>query len=718
LNLEDAHWADPTTLEVISRTLDRIDSIPTLVLITGRPEFTPAWSTHPNVSVVSLDRLSDAQCEGLISEIIAGDEVRREAIEQILDHSDGNPLFVEELSAAFVQSGSTGDAVPDTLHGSLMARLDHLGDAKRTAQLCSVLGRQFARPLLMRLHGSASGAVEANLSLLVANDVLHPLGQAEEGRFQFKHALLRDAAYESLLLAERRRLHERCGRQLEEGFPEVAQTEPELLAHHFRQAGMALEAAGYLERAGDRASASAAYVEAIASYRDALSETAKLQDTSGAQRELRVLLKLGPPLTIIDGAQSATVRQTYARAEKLGQSVNDLDGRFKALWGLWYNANVGRDYERAAECAEKLVALSEQSGDDAHVLEAIHCRWSSAMFRGECKKAIDDAERGSKLYRRNRHHRLAVCAYGVAGSAQVTTGQFDAALGHIAEAVALARDLNHPHSLAHALMTGLSVAATAADYHTLREWGEALAAVADTYNFPPQRAVAAFFLEWGNARKGELDLARLRSTFDTVVAIGPLTLIYVALYAEQLLAIGQTEEAFSVIDHFVGALKFPFGFYLPEIYRIRGESLAARDRPDEARLQLQRAVEKAREQGAELFALRALMLNDPWQQSGTAIIRRSVLHASLYRQFGRSRRSIECRCNQQNRPGYEREHCRHGRMFQIYKLLRGNDRSVPGLSSEIALQLLFAGVREAVDEFLAAKSDDFVEIYERVGTWL
>ena len=616
LNLEDAHWADATTLELMTLLITGIGGVPLLAVITGRPEFAAPWSGRSKVSVIGLDRLNDSDCEALIREIMPVDSLGHATVEKILARSDGNPLYVEELSAAVIEAGSKGGAiVPDSLQSSLMARLDQLGDAKSTAQLCAVLGRQFARPLLAEVQNDSTAALDSNLALLVAHDVLNRLGRANEGRYEFKHALLRDAAYESLLLAERRRLHERCGRQLEQNFPEVVESEPELLGYHFTEARLPLEAGDYLERAGDRASAGAGYVEAIASYRDALRQAAQLPEGEARERrELRILLKLGPALTIIDGAQGVTVREAYQQAEQLGRKVDDLDGRFKALWGLWYNANVGRDYARASGFAEELVALSDQSRDDGHVLEALHCRWSSGMFRGEVPGSIADTERGVRIYKRDRHHRLAalfgghdpgVCAHGVAASCQVTAGQFEAAMRNAIDAVALAEELRHPHSIAHALMVGLYVAVTAGDLENLNKWIEQLAAIADTYNFPPQRAVAAFFRDWEIAQSGEWDAQRLRSRFDTVIAIGPITLVYIAMFAEELLKHGETEEALSVIDRLLGTLKFPFGYFLPEVYRIRGQCLAALGRQVEANDQFRQAVELASEQGSQLFALRA-----------------------------------------------------------------------------------------------------------------
>jgi class 3 adenylate cyclase/tetratricopeptide (TPR) repeat protein len=641
LVLEDAHWADATTLEVMRLLINGIASIPLMFVITGRPEFAPPLSESGDISTIRLERLNDEACEGLIREIIATGDVQQSMIETILTHSDGNPLYVEELTAAVLGSGfAERQIVPDTLQGSLMARLDQLGEAKRTAQLCAVLGRRFGWPLLAEVHDGAPALLETNLSLLVAHDVLHPVGPTAERRYQFKHALLRDAAYESLLLTERRRLHERCGRTLEQRFSEVVQSEPELLALHFRNAGLASEATDYLERAGDRSSESASYIEAIASYRDALLELVKLPEAEARDwRELKILLKLGPALSIIDGAQCGSVREVYERAETLGRQVGDLDSRFKALWGLWYNANVGHDYSKASEFADQLVELSEQSHDDAHMLEALHCRWSSALFRGECATTISDSQRGSELYRPDRHHRLAaifgghdsgVCAGGCGGSALVSAGQLDAGIRTILDSISLAEALHHPHSIAHALMCGLNAAVTGRDYDNLEVWGARLSDLAETYNFPPQRAIAAFFLEWRKAQSGEANLECLRSTFDAVVALGPFTLLYTALFAEELLRAGEAKLAIALIDDLLETPKSSFGFYLPEVHRVRGECLVALGRNQDASEELGQAAKVATEQGSELFGLRASLAllkcceSDDRRDSAIAALRRSL----------------------------------------------------------------------------------------------
>ncbi|HEX4095718.1 MAG TPA: AAA family ATPase, partial [Caulobacteraceae bacterium] len=355
--LEDAHWIDATTLELLASLIGSASDVPLLTVITARPEFVSPWTGRAEVSILGLDRLNSRDCEGLVREMAASLALQNETVKEIVSRSDGNPLFVEELSAAVLETqGSAGQGVPDSLQSSLMARLDQLGDAKQTAQVCSVLGRRFARPLLMHVADLAPAALDANLSMLVASDIIRPLGGAGEGRYEFKHALVRDAAYESLLLAQRRRLHEACGRQIERSFPEAARAEPELLAQHFRLAGLPREASAYAEQAGDRAATAHAMVEAFSSYEDALRQAELLPESPERDRHiLALLLKLGPALVVVKGIQNPELRAIYHRAEALSRAVGDADALFKSVWGLWFNTNVAGELDKAAAFAQELV---------------------------------------------------------------------------------------------------------------------------------------------------------------------------------------------------------------------------------------------------------------------------------------------------------------------------------------------------------------------------
>jgi class 3 adenylate cyclase/tetratricopeptide (TPR) repeat protein/ABC-type transport system involved in cytochrome c biogenesis ATPase subunit len=619
LLLEDAHWIDATTLELLTRLVDSAGDVRLLVVITARPAFASPWSGRAEISTIGLDRLNKRSCEGLVRQIAGAASLENRTVEEIIARSDGNPLFVEELSAAvFETKTSSAQGVPDSLQSSLMARLDQLGDAKRTAQVCSVLGRHFARPLLSYVVGLTPAFLDANLSLLVERNIIRPIGGGGDGRYEFKHALVRDAAYESMLLSHRRRLHEACARSLEQSFPEVARVEPELLAQHFSLAGLAREASAYAEQAGDLATAACAYVEAIANYEDALRQNGLLPE--GQERDrlaLGLLLKLGPAIGMVRGAQDPELRDIYSRAERLSRTVGDPDDLFKAVWGLWYNANIARELDNAAAFAQELVVIGAESGDEDLALEALHCRWSSAMFRGDSRGCSIDAQRGTELYDKSRHHKLGfifgghdpgVCALVCDGIALICQGHVDRGLRAVDAAIALAEELDHPGSLAHSFMPALASTTIIRSFALVRAHAVRTLEVARKFNLPPQQTVATYHLAWLEAETGDLadGLRRMEAIYDRVTKTGPYILLYKAMYVEQLLKSGQTREALAMADDAITHLRFPdMGFALPELFRVSGDCLAALGRRDEAVVQLTKAEAMAMRDGAGLFRLRA-----------------------------------------------------------------------------------------------------------------
>ena len=621
LLLEDAHWIDPTTHELMTRLIATVASAPLLIVVTARPNFASPWNGRPHVTALTLDRLTLPQCRRVIAAEAGTRPLDPTIVDEIVAKSDGNPLFLEELTlGALGSSVRGGHVVPATLQDSLMARLDGLGEVKEIAQLAAVIGRRFSKPLLAELSPLGAAALEADISTLIAAEVVYPVAGTDAETYEFKHALIRDAAYESLLHAKRSRMHGAIARALEERFASVVETEPELLAHHFAQAGDGARASHYSESAGDRAAGRFAYAEAIASYRDALTQNALAP--AGAERDLRelaLLLKLGPALSIILGPQHVEVGQTYARAAEIARLADHLPDLFKSIWGLWYNGTIGRDLETAREHAEQLVILGERIGDDDHVLESIHCRWSTAMFRGEYPRAAADASKGIAIYDPARHHALAaifgghdpgVCAYGVHASANCISGSVDEGLRLADECVALAERLDHPHSLAHAFLNALIAYSCARDAQGAWGLSERMCELADKYNFPPQRSVGVFFLGWASAQGEEFEsgLAGMEAEYPRVMALGPMPSFYTALLGDELIKAGRAGEALTILDRTLASLKFPtLGHYLPELHRVRGEALAALgpDHSEAARRALRKAVELANGQGARLFELRA-----------------------------------------------------------------------------------------------------------------
>jgi predicted ATPase len=267
LVLEDAHWIDPTTLELMTRLADSLSHARLLALVSARPDFAAPWLTRPQATVLTLNRLSRAECARLVANVAAARGLQAETVAAIVAKTDGVPLFVEELTKSVVEStGEDSAAVPSTLKDSLMARLDRLDEAREVAQIAAVIGRQFGFALAVAIAARDGAVLDAALDKLVAAGIVFPEGRGLERGFGFKHALVRDAAYESLLLGRRREWHERIARALEQSFPEAVANEPELLAYHFAEAGSAVPACDYRMRAGDRAVSRSAYQEAVAHF--------------------------------------------------------------------------------------------------------------------------------------------------------------------------------------------------------------------------------------------------------------------------------------------------------------------------------------------------------------------------------------------------------------------------------------------------------------------
>ena len=462
LVIEDAHWIDATTLELLTRLTDSIGQARLLAVVTARPDFAAPWQTRPHATLLTLGRLGRAECAELVAGVAASHGLSADTLAAIVAKTDGVPLFAEELTKSVMESaGEDSAAVPATLKDSLMARLDRLGAAREVAQIAAVIGRQFPTSLLNVLMLGRRTDLEDALTKLVAAGIVLPEGRGLEQSFSFKHALTRDAAYESLLLSRRREWHERIARVLEKQFSDVAAAEPDLLAHHFGEAGLAEPACDYRMRAGDQAVSRSAYKEAIAHFSAGLkSAEAIVPADERSRRQLDFLLKLGPALMVMRGIQSDNVEAVYQRAEEIGAALGNDTAVYQAKWGLWLNANSKRKTAQARSRADELVALAQGSVDSDLLLEAYHCRWSTAFFCGDVTTALADSGHGIAMYDIDRHRHLGhafgghdpgVCAHSQCGNALHLSGERDRAAAILARAVTLAEELDHPNSLAHGL---------------------------------------------------------------------------------------------------------------------------------------------------------------------------------------------------------------------------------------------------------------------------
>jgi class 3 adenylate cyclase/tetratricopeptide (TPR) repeat protein len=355
---EDLHWADPSTLETLGLIIDQAPTATMLHVLTFRPEFEPPWPSRSHLTPLTLNHLERPQVEALVQRLAGGKRLPEDVVAHIVGKTDGVPLYVEELTKMLLASALlreeaeqyvlTGPlfsvAIPDTLQDSLMARLDQMNTAKEVAQLGSVLGREFAYDMLQALAWQDETTLQAALAQLVQAELLYQRGRPPRARYLFKHALIQDAAYASLLRSVRQRYHQQIAQLLEARFPEVVETQPELVAHHYTEAAQDKAALHHWQRAGQRAIERSTYVEAIAHLRQGLSVLMRLPETpERLQQELDLQVALGPALIATKGQAAPDVERAYARARELCQQVGDTSQLFPALWGSF------RSYHNRAE---------------------------------------------------------------------------------------------------------------------------------------------------------------------------------------------------------------------------------------------------------------------------------------------------------------------------------------------------------------------------------
>jgi class 3 adenylate cyclase/tetratricopeptide (TPR) repeat protein len=617
--LEDAHWIDATTLEMMMRLTDSIGRARALALVTARPDFAPPWLARPQATLLTLGRLGRQECTQLVAGVAAAHGLSAETVATIVAKTDGVPLFVEELTRSVMESAGEDSEVPATLKDSLMSRLDRLGDAREVAQIAAVIGRQFTFGLLDAVASAGAGELQVMLGKLVAAGIVFPEERGLERSFSFKHALVRDAAYESLLLARRREWHGRIANALETQFADIAASEPDLLAHHFGEAGLAARACDYRMRAGDQALSRSAYPEAIAHFSAGLKLAETLSPPDGMRRQLDFLLKLGGASVVLRGLHSSEMEDAYSRAAEIAEKLGDGTSLFQAKWGLWINANLRRKTALARGRAAELVTLAQNSDNDELLLEGHHCQWSTAFFQGDVMAGVNSCRIGIELYDISRHRHLGhafgghdpgVCAHSQCGNSLQLAGDGPAAARSLAQAVALAEMLDHPNTLAHGLHNSGIGHQLGGDREAAYAAAHRAAGLAEKFGLPPWRASSLVLAGWATGiGSGVAEAARLiDAEIGKATAVGPLPQYYLGLAAEVLLAAGRPADGLAHLDRAIAGIDEPgIGFYLPEIYRLRGACLLAldRDNKDEARSCFATARDIASRQGAIIFERRA-----------------------------------------------------------------------------------------------------------------
>jgi class 3 adenylate cyclase/tetratricopeptide (TPR) repeat protein/energy-coupling factor transporter ATP-binding protein EcfA2 len=624
--LEDAHWIDPTTLELIELSLERIGTHRILLLITARPTFADGFGGHPIVSRLALNRLGREHITGIVERITRGKRLPPALMDEIAAKTDGVPLFVEEFTKALLESGQLHETehgyevdarlhrltIPSSLHDSLMARLDRMQPIKEVAQEAACIGREFGYSLLAAVSPLSEGELAAALEKLVAAELVFRRGVPPDSTYTFKHALVRDAAYESLLKARRQTIHDGLLNHLEAS----GGAAPEVLAHHATEAGRASEAVDYWRQAGDEAVGRPAFIEAISHFQRAAQCVRALgESVVNKSRELDLLVRLSHAALAFHGYAHPTNVEAITAARALLDAVGETPHRFPVLYGNWVVNHVRGEHVAALGVAEDMCLQAERDGIRVHRLNAYRVRGASRTVMGDFLAAEPDLEHALALHRPDLDGSLA-WEYGNDPAESVRyylaisllcCGEALRAWGLVAGVEDAARERGHLHTYANALshLGWISQIGRTPDRDRLfRLYGR----VADSYGFRYHKANALCYgavqlhEEARHAEAADQMSVGLRLMRESHTGLFGSYLH--AAYASSLAALGRLDEAVAAertardygSDHWAAA----------EVHRLladshywhQGDAAKAIDG-------LRRAMAVAEKQGARLWELRA-----------------------------------------------------------------------------------------------------------------
>jgi class 3 adenylate cyclase len=629
---EDAHWIDPTSRELLDIAVDRVRRLPLLLAITFRPEFQPPWAGRSHVTSLILNRLDERDGTALAQGLAGSTVLAADVIAEIVERTDGVPLFVEELTKAVLEvTGQEGRvaavmakksvaalSVPQALHASLMARLDRLGPvSKEIAQIGAVLGREFSYQLIEPVAQRDPRELEAALDHLGGAGLLFCRGTPPHSSYLFKHALVQDAAYDMLLRARRQELHARVAAVLEQDFADIVERRPELLAHHLTAAGDRERAVDQWLKAGQHAAARSAHLEAISHFERGLSALSTLAEGSARDgREIELQLARGLSVFTAEGFMASEAAQAYARAGELAEQRDDPQQLFMAVYGLWQSANGAGNIFDCRRLSSRLQQLTAANGNDELRLQAHHSAWATCLFSGEPMAAREHSEVGRGLYDPERHrflhqfyggHDPGMCACTFGAQAEWLLGypEKGSALG--SEALALAERIAHPFSLAVAFQYNSMLHLDCGESElALRQLETAEALAAD------QRL--GFVLEPQLLRGAALTL---QGAFDEAVAClgegltGPAGTTRLRSYGLAMLADALTRQGkhgaavAAARDGLSTEERTGHHQWKAELHRLEGIALCGLNKVEEGQSAFEAAMRVAQSQKAKAYELRA-----------------------------------------------------------------------------------------------------------------
>jgi class 3 adenylate cyclase/predicted ATPase len=620
--VEDLHWCDASTLELLGHLIAQSATARVMLLATARPEFTPPWPAHSNLNTVQLPRLTTRQARDMVT-ALGGLQLAADTRDALVARADGVPLYIEELTKAVAEPGAarSGEGIPATLADSLMARLDRLSAAKEVAQRAAVLGREFGYPLLAATAGMDEAALRHGLARLVDAEILFARGEPPAASYTFKHALIQETAYQSLLKRTRQQLHACVARVLEERFSERVESEPEVVARHYDQAGMAAPASAYYKRAGERATQRSASEEAVGHLRRALALVGMLPETRERhQLELRLQIAIGAPLAAARGLSHPDYERTYSRARALISQVGEWAELPRILAAMADAYSAKGDLATAEEVAAKALVAAERIGEVFDLVSAHYAIGTPLFLRGNFAGALHHFEQSNKLYDPSAHGPLSYTVGTDRGCSALThaalchlyLGHHDQARNASEAAVILAKRVGHPISLAVALFQSCIVHFERGElFRTVERTGEVIN-LCKRLGFPLYLARGGFLRGLARVESGEREpgFAEMQEAMTAITGLGsesadPLGLFWLA---EGLRKVGRRDDALGIL-RLANAKAEGDGphFYDAELRRLQAEILIDTDGVpvEEVEPLFGEALDIARRQEAKTFELRA-----------------------------------------------------------------------------------------------------------------
>ncbi len=630
---EDAHWIDPTSRELLDLFVERIHKLPALLIVTFRPEFQPPWAGQPQITSLVLNRL-DWHDRTALAEQIAGKALPGEVARQIGDRTDGVPLFVEELTKNILESGLLREeadrwmldrtlptrSIPTTLHALLLARLDRLGTGRRVAQIGAAIGRQFSYGVLRAVsHSVADSDLQTALARLVASELVVQRGTPPDAVYSFKHALVQDAAQGSLLRQARQRLHGEIAEALEIQFPDVVDSQPEVVAQHYEEAGCAEKALAYWTKAADRSVARSALAEAAAQFQKGLEQLALLPDNLEHQRqELELRSALGAVFLTVKGNAAPETGQAYARALELWQRLGSPPEFLHVPWGKSRYHICRGEFDLALRLAKNVLRMSRERNDIAGLLLAHYSLGHNLLLAGRFAQSRRHLEEVLALYDPIAHQplvRLAgrhlhVNSQALLGLALFCLGYPDQAVARSGTAIAEARRLKHPPSLANALANNIRLLSLVGDMGPFGDRANELSAMATEQGFPLWHALGTTFCGWAKVKSGYvkegMDLLCSGSAAYRATGAASLTSYSLAFLARALEFAGQLDEAVTRLDEALEIVaRTGERLFAAELYRHKGQLMLRQGNTRSAEELYRDALRVARKQQAKLWELRA-----------------------------------------------------------------------------------------------------------------